>query len=816
MSNEAGSIQILIKTIYDATGIRMTEADLQKFVSSGDQAKNAANAIGTAAQTAKSNMDALAASLGVGAGVGALLGLAKAEAATAMETQRLSLVMNMSVEDTSRWAYAMKMATGHSDGLSMAAFHASNALEEIRSGTGKAAEAAHAMGIDPAGLKGIPDLLLKLSDFIQSSALPQEEKLSVAHAILGRSARELYPLLAKGGDGIRELAAQADAAGAVIDQSMVDASRKFTIELDKLQNQLKKGIGLPIVEFAAAHPEIVKCALAVVALSAAYKTLQMLGIVDTVAAIGARIMALTTVTATEAAAEVANTAAKTANTAARIAQTSQIPLHILAAQGETAAVVELTAAEVAEATAAGTAAAATTGLSVSMTTLATALTTNATAALSGLASQAALTLVALAPLAVVVGAVLDVALIYKDIQAWQEFSKAVDNAKESIAATKKQSDDLLAKWADSRNLKIKSAPEIEKLTGAEAGDERGKVSKALYMAQADGDKARAAALRNELLLLTAVIDKENARLAAEQARAAAQPENVKPVEQSAANQLANEEGKLKIFQAQAAARKEAGEETVVRAKFSVDSASSYADRKKAETDLRTVEKTLHAERLADIRTENDLREAVAVRKFNIASQDSQKANREVAAATTPQAKAEAQTKADEAYSKAVAAGAELDAERIAGARRVDAEQKKFQAEQASESKKDIEEERKNKIAAQEAIIADEKRAMADRIAAIREKYRLEEQLKSPEEKAKLESEKNKEIAGLDKKMDAEHRGERLDTHADSLSKVGLFVGGRPASGTAEWGKKTHDLLEHITRDGVKIYNLPGRGPAKVY
>lgn len=276
--SDLGSIQILIKTIYDATGIRMSEADLQKFVGTGAQAKAAANGIGVAAQAAQSNLAALMSSLEVGSGIGALIGLAKAEASTVMETQRLALVMGMTVEDTSRWAYAMKLATGHSDGLSLAAFHASHALEEIRNGTGPAAAAIHAMGIDPSGLRGIPDLLLKLGDFIQSSALPQEQKLALAQEVLGRSAREIYPLLAKGGEGMRQLGMEADKAGTVIDQSMVAASKKFTIELEHLQNILKKGIGLPLVEFVAAHENLTALAGAVVVLGAAYKTLQVTGL----------------------------------------------------------------------------------------------------------------------------------------------------------------------------------------------------------------------------------------------------------------------------------------------------------------------------------------------------------------------------------------------------------------------------------------------------------------------------------------------------------------------------------------------------------
>ena len=366
---DPGSIQILIKTIYDATGIRMSESDLQKFVQSGKSVQGAATAIGTAAQAAKTNMDSLAGSLGVGAGVAAMMGLAKSEAATAMETQRLSLVLGLSVAETSRWAYATKMATGSSEGLSMAAFHASHALEEIRAGTGAAAEAIHAMGIDPAGIKGIPDLLLKLGDFIQTSTLPQEQKLALAHEILGRSAREMYPLLAKGGEGIKALASQADAASAVITDKMVDSSRKFTLELDKLHTQLKKGIGLPIIEFAAAHPELVKLALEVVVLGQAFKTLESVGVIPVLVKLGTALATLTVTTTTETAAELANTVAKAENTAARMAQTAQIPVHVLATQGETGAVINLTKAEVAEALAANGATMATTRLAAARTAL---------------------------------------------------------------------------------------------------------------------------------------------------------------------------------------------------------------------------------------------------------------------------------------------------------------------------------------------------------------------------------------------------------------------------------------------------------------
>jgi hypothetical protein len=271
------SFTYLIKTLYEQTGVRLAQSDLEKLAATGSRVKAGMESASGGLSSLKSNADALVGSLGVAAGIGGLLALANSEANVVKETQRLSYVLGLTVEETSKWSYASERATGSSEGLGMAAFHAANALDEIRSGLGKGAEAARAMGIDPNGLRGIPDLLLKIGDFIKNSTLPQEEKLQLAHELLGRSARELFPLLARGSEGMQQLGNEAGKAGRVIDEQAVESVKRFSLLFSQFQNDLRRGVGLTAINFIIDHEGLVKAALEVAALAVAWKTFIALG-----------------------------------------------------------------------------------------------------------------------------------------------------------------------------------------------------------------------------------------------------------------------------------------------------------------------------------------------------------------------------------------------------------------------------------------------------------------------------------------------------------------------------------------------------------
>ena len=129
-----------------------------------------------------------------------------------------------------------------SEAFESAAASLTNRLPQIRSGTGYAAEAMQALGIDVEDASGslrsmddlLPEILEGLADMENSA-----ERNAAATQILGRSALALAPALAMGSDELRRVAQEARESGRVLSREALVAANAFREEWDDLTHGMR-------------------------------------------------------------------------------------------------------------------------------------------------------------------------------------------------------------------------------------------------------------------------------------------------------------------------------------------------------------------------------------------------------------------------------------------------------------------------------------------------------------------------------------------------------------------------------------------------
>lgn len=178
-----------------------------------------------------------AADFGVALGAAAAGGLAA-----------LTYALKQSIDEMDRLGEASQSVGITTEALSQLSYVAQmsgSSAEELEKGLVKLAVAAangddafSAMGIsttDAAGnLKKTDELLLEVSDKFAGYA-DGAEKSALAVDLFGKSGAALIPLLNSGSDGIRELAAEADALGLTVTDSAAASAGSFNDVLDKMQ-----------------------------------------------------------------------------------------------------------------------------------------------------------------------------------------------------------------------------------------------------------------------------------------------------------------------------------------------------------------------------------------------------------------------------------------------------------------------------------------------------------------------------------------------------------------------------------------------------
>ena len=122
-------------------------------------------------------------------------------------------------------------------------------IQEAQSGTGKQADALRQLGLSAASLQNLSatDQLLALADALQRGGVTNENYAATLDLIGNRNAR-LIPLLAQGGDAIREQASQITVAS----DEIVAKADQIGDSFSRLGQQITANLGGPLVEFGKA------------------------------------------------------------------------------------------------------------------------------------------------------------------------------------------------------------------------------------------------------------------------------------------------------------------------------------------------------------------------------------------------------------------------------------------------------------------------------------------------------------------------------------------------------------------------------------
>lgn len=161
-------------------------------------------------------------------------------AAFADEVLTASSVTSLSTDRVQELQYASELLDVSFDTVSGALGRLTNNLDEAATGTGSAAEAYAALGVevtDSAGnLRDSEDVFWDAIEALGNVA-NETERDALAMEIFGKSARDLNPLIEAGRDNFEGLAEQAHEVGYVMSEDTLDAFGEFD---DALQ-QLKTG-----------------------------------------------------------------------------------------------------------------------------------------------------------------------------------------------------------------------------------------------------------------------------------------------------------------------------------------------------------------------------------------------------------------------------------------------------------------------------------------------------------------------------------------------------------------------------------------------
>ena len=178
----------------------------------------------------------------IAAGAAFAANMVRNVANTADELAKLSQRTGIAVEDLSRLRYAADLSGVSSEGMTQALTRLSRGMSDAANGTGEAAGAFQAMGVEVRNQDGtlrsqrevladIADRFQRYEDGAQKSALAQQ--------IFGRSGAELIPMLNQGADGLQTMADESDRLGNTMDGNTARAAEAFNDNITRLQTQMR-------------------------------------------------------------------------------------------------------------------------------------------------------------------------------------------------------------------------------------------------------------------------------------------------------------------------------------------------------------------------------------------------------------------------------------------------------------------------------------------------------------------------------------------------------------------------------------------------
>lgn len=234
--------------------VRENDAAMQRAERDGASLANAVNAIADAAgvsippalQGMVDKLDGVSAS---GAAlVTTLVGVTAAftkcstkAAVWADDILTLSQTTNLSVEELQRLQYASNFVDVEVDTLANSMTKMEKNMLSAASGTGSAADAFAQLKVrvtDGQGnLRDMEDTFYEIVDAL-GKVESETERDALAMTLLGKSAKDLNPLINAGSGYLRELGDEAERVGAVLDDEAVQELGKLKDEMDSLNVQL--------------------------------------------------------------------------------------------------------------------------------------------------------------------------------------------------------------------------------------------------------------------------------------------------------------------------------------------------------------------------------------------------------------------------------------------------------------------------------------------------------------------------------------------------------------------------------------------------
>lgn len=283
-----------------------------------------------------------------GAGV-AMAGLAAKSAKAADDISTMSKKTGLSVEEIQKLKYASEIIDVPLETVTGSLAKLTKNMASAQKGSKNVKAAFDELGVsyvDNEGkLRSNQDVF---NDTIAalSKVENETERDALAMQIFGKSAQDLNPLILGGADALKELGAEAEAAGIILDEDAINKATEFQDAMDKLKattdgqfNKIGAEIAealLPILESLSSKLQVVfdwfgnlstgqqQAIIVIGAIIAVIPPLLMLcgSLITSIGTITAFIGKLTAAKAADTAATVAETAATTAETAATTGATA--------------------------------------------------------------------------------------------------------------------------------------------------------------------------------------------------------------------------------------------------------------------------------------------------------------------------------------------------------------------------------------------------------------------------------------------------------------------------------------------------------------
>lgn len=204
-------------------------------------AKSGLNSLSTAAGSVTSVLGGL----GLALGTGTLIAAIKNTADFADEMGKAAQKVGTTTEALSGLKYAGDLADVSFEQLQVGLGKLAKSAEDFRDGSKSAVDAFTKIGVDPTKYKDTADLFSAVVDRL-SKMEDGARKTAIAQEVLGKSGKELIPLINGGAEGLKAAAEEAKRFGIIVTNEAAKAAEEFNDNITRLNTAfdgLKISIG---------------------------------------------------------------------------------------------------------------------------------------------------------------------------------------------------------------------------------------------------------------------------------------------------------------------------------------------------------------------------------------------------------------------------------------------------------------------------------------------------------------------------------------------------------------------------------------------